>query len=676
MVDHIKIAAVEPVVQYIGNGTQKEFIYPFAIFSEENLKVSLNAGVQSSGYLVFGVGASAGGSITFNVAPANGIIVRLERRLEISRTTDFLEGGNFAARSVNNELDYLVASIQQVQSDTKPMLRYPSSELLNSATLPERAQRAGRVLGFNGNGDPTMYGLGQALAPTNFTATGAGAATRTMQDKFEEVVSVKDFGAVGNGIADDTVAIQSALASHDVVFIPPGIYRIQSTIEIAFGKRLFGAGNSSIIRAANQTFDTLRIPNGYASIHTLRIENGLTGIKLFGRDGACVQNSICDVSIWDAENGLLLDGYNNTNKPCYWNNFDRILIARPRQNGVLLTKSGNGDTPNANRFHKVRVYSLSQAITGSGIYIQNGQYNNAFIDCECDLHVSATNCVRLGAGSNKTIFVNLYTETNGGAYNIQLDAGSAETAIYNLLSASGGAAIKDFSGGNYTAYNAGYPYKNKLQKTLISDVTAQLLRFDTKYVSEPGAITLNVDLATSYYLISAFNGTATINLPNANDAGGAVITIKKTDVSTNPVIVQETGGSGPDGRTITLSNRYDYITAVCNGANWWIMAHNMNPTNTFYRSTAGLFEPDLTRGVYLVSAFAGAVETRLPPANASNAIGRIVTVKKIDVSGNAVSVTESGGAGPDGGTITLSAKNQAVTIISNGSAYQVLSKLT
>lgn len=62
-----------------------------------------------------------------------------------------------------------------------------------------------------------------------FLQSGASAITRTVQSKLRDVVSVKDFGAVGDGVTDDTAAIQAALNSGATkVTVPKGVYKTGS----------------------------------------------------------------------------------------------------------------------------------------------------------------------------------------------------------------------------------------------------------------------------------------------------------------------------------------------------------------------------------------------------------------------------------------------------------------
>lgn len=72
----------------------------------------------------------------------------------------------------------------------------------------------------------------------------AGSVPRPVQLKLRDTVSVKDFGAVGDGVSDDTAAIQLACAASDYVFFPHGEYLIGVNTTIPFGvvlKFAFGA---------------------------------------------------------------------------------------------------------------------------------------------------------------------------------------------------------------------------------------------------------------------------------------------------------------------------------------------------------------------------------------------------------------------------------------------------
>lgn len=89
-----------------------------------------------------------------------------------------------------------------------------------------------------------------------YLPAGSGAVATTVQAKLRESVSVKDFGAVGDGVADDTAAIQAAIdyaaSLYSVVsgyprggiqvFIPQGAYKCSGLI-LKNGVSLRGEGN-------------------------------------------------------------------------------------------------------------------------------------------------------------------------------------------------------------------------------------------------------------------------------------------------------------------------------------------------------------------------------------------------------------------------------------------------
>ena len=115
-----------------------------------------------------------------------------------------------------------------------------SSDLLDSA---DTYTYKGAAAGYN--------------ATTGTTA--ASPITRTMQQKFDDVASVKDFGATGDGTTDDTAAINRALFQlfsratnteiRRALFFPAGTYIVTDVLKIPTFAKLVGDGhNSSIIK--------------------------------------------------------------------------------------------------------------------------------------------------------------------------------------------------------------------------------------------------------------------------------------------------------------------------------------------------------------------------------------------------------------------------------------------
>ena len=83
----------------------------------------------------------------------------------------------------------------------------------------------------------------------------AGAIARGLGAKQQEIVNVRDFGAVGDGATDDTAAIQAAFTAAQntgrALYVQAGTYRITNTINVSGSglvMTVFGEGNSSVFQ--------------------------------------------------------------------------------------------------------------------------------------------------------------------------------------------------------------------------------------------------------------------------------------------------------------------------------------------------------------------------------------------------------------------------------------------
>jgi hypothetical protein len=491
--------------------------------------------------------------------------------------------------------------------------------------------------------------------------------------------SAKEYGAVGDGVADDTLAIFAALLDASSVFLPAGDYKITAPAVLTNNKVLYGEGPDSRLVCANNTFDAVQMTGRRSTLARLAITGGDAAVRLKpGATSECTQNSLQDLTIDMPNTGIVMDGGDDPSYPCYWNNVDRVLIERPLLHGVHLTKTGGGDTPNANRLTKVRVFSKGAATTGHGFYVEHGQYNNALVDCEADMNgASAQGCFTVGPASNATHIVNAYAE-GVGLPNVKLEAGSQYTSIINLTSNASGAAILDQSGGNYEAFNAGYPYKSRFPNALVESITVKKLYENNEYYDPNPPVDLDATADVMVHFVSSYNGSYNVDLPDPADEPGRRRTVKKIDSSNNPIIVRraDNASSGPDGANYRLNKQYDFVSVVSNGAEWFITSKSDNNQhdNNFHNAAVdgNTYIANAGTKLHLIAP-TSAVTCNVIVPEPSAAVNRVLVIKRIGTGTSAVVVkrasaklltTTSGSY-----DFSLDASEGHVTIMSDGASW-------
>lgn len=155
--------------------------------------------------------------------------------------------------------------------------------------------------------------LGDALVgfrQSNSSGNLTGSVGRTVHQKFQESVSVLDFGATGDGTTDDTAAIQAALNAHECVYFPAGNYKV-TTITFNINQIIYGDG-------ATTTGTTITGTSGYPAIKawgcappafTNSCKFTISNLRIIGPD--LTSNGIDIYSAIDCTfNNLWIEGWN------------------------------------------------------------------------------------------------------------------------------------------------------------------------------------------------------------------------------------------------------------------------------------------------------------------------------------------------------------------------------
>jgi hypothetical protein len=305
-----------------------------------------------------------------------------------------------------------------------------------------------------------------------FLPSGTAAVYRTITAKFRETVSVYDFGAVGDGVTDDTTAIQRAANATDasqILWFPEGTFLVSTLTMIPDSHWSFAPGAK--LKASTNSVPVIRTRTGASqanltgNVRRLRLDN--PRIDMDNRPGVAilfegVTHSVIDKpyilnvgdDAWSYTDlhgtanypscGIMVKGVHGT-QGCYYNRIRHGQVtssAAGNNAGYWLGTSLTGDDQRAN------MTTLQECFVsgcGVGIELDMGG-DNRFVQCEVS---SNTTGIKIGRSSGTTVSrrtrITLpYMEFNTTGIDITTNA--RDTSIIGIGSTSGTTTILNDNG--------------------------------------------------------------------------------------------------------------------------------------------------------------------------------------------------------------------------------------
>lgn len=248
-------------------------------------------------------------------------------------------------------------------------------------------------------GSFTTLSASTANPSLNYLANGTGATSRSYSSKFGDVVSVKDFGAVGNGSADDSAAVAATITyacskapQTPRVYFPAGNYLVATgNITYCNGLHLWGDGQTATTISTNSTTGNLLSDSNTTGtgIHNVAIAYNNTPTAGYALS---LTNTVISFT---AENVRIVGAFGGINLSAIGvqQAFSNIDIYGTQTNGVGIYLN-NADGPNITN---LLIYSPLTS-PSAGIQIQTA--GGMFLDGADIVHTQRALLINPGSGQS------------------------------------------------------------------------------------------------------------------------------------------------------------------------------------------------------------------------------------------------------------------------------------
>jgi len=165
--------------------------------------------------------------------------------------------------------------------------------------------------------------IGKGSARVGFIQAGANATPRTVQSKLQDIVSVKDFGAVGDGSTSDTAAVLAALtyavSNAKALYFPAGSYKLTSwsTPTLSGDVVLYGDSRDVVTLTGSASVSFLKLnPGGSFSARNMGFDTWESACRLINNTGLAAFELLearnCHFNLMDRSPITDYDTYNAT----------------------------------------------------------------------------------------------------------------------------------------------------------------------------------------------------------------------------------------------------------------------------------------------------------------------------------------------------------------------------